>query len=146
MKTITLSVVVILLAVFMTVNADDNAEMAAKLKKIFEGVVAACKDKITPENFIKMIQNPAAMSSNSELNCFKACAATHLELMKDGKLQVEKFEEHINSFLGDDKKETAKSMIDATKSCVEEANQNENECDVAGKFEECMKKFNMPQL
>lgn len=40
--------------------------------------------------------------------------------MKDGKLQMEKFEENVNSFLGDDKKEMAKTIIDATKSCVEE--------------------------
>ncbi|KAG8034710.1 hypothetical protein G9C98_007786 [Cotesia typhae] len=147
MKTeITLSVVGILLAVFMTVNADANTEIAKKIKKAFVGVVVACNDKITPENFMKLIQNPAAMSSNSELNCFKACAATHVELMKDGKLQIEVFEERVNSFLGDDKKNMAKIIINVTKPCVKEANQSGNECDVAGKFQECMKKFHVPYL
>nr|ABM05971.2 odorant-binding protein 4 [Microplitis mediator] len=139
MKCFTLTAAGILFTVLITVNnASSNSNMEELVKKSMEETFKACKDKLTPENFALLNKDPHA--DNQEIKCFKACGMNHAGIMADGKIQIEKMEEKLNSLLGEDKKDFSKIIIGRAKPCVEEANKGENECDVAAGFEACVQK------
>ncbi|KAH0554053.1 uncharacterized protein LOC123263197 [Cotesia glomerata] len=129
MKSCIFSIVGILLAVMAKTHSDPK--MTREIRDTFKGIIKSCSDRITHESFVKMIVDDDVHGMNIEVKCFAACALFHVGIMKNGKMHVEQIEEKLNS------------MIATTKSCAEEANESANECDVAGKFGECMKKRDM---
>ncbi|XP_008543433.2 uncharacterized protein LOC103568374 [Microplitis demolitor] len=139
MKCFTLAAAGILFTFLITVNkASSNSEIDELIKKSMEETFKACKDKLTPENFALLNKDPHA--DNQEIKCFKACGMNHAGVMTDGKLQIDKMEEKLNSMLEGGKKDFAKVLIEGAKPCVEEANKGENECEVAAAFETCAQK------
>ncbi|XP_043284592.1 uncharacterized protein [Venturia canescens] len=97
----------------------------------------ACAEELkTSEESLSLIKKLEG-AEKEDVQCYWACVFQKANLMKDAKIQFEAMEEAMKKVEGADHK-MAEKVIEIFKSCKDEAEVNDNPCNVIGNYGKCV--------